>query len=314
MEKIILGLCKEEVPVKKICFDLNIDIKRFYEYINRLQRSGTNFFQHINNDGEIVLCLSKVCGDEDPIILKVNNGEFVFGVSADYHVGSAYSNMPNIYMMQNFFSANSIETHAFLGDLIDGFPKHFSNIPGREESLEKQIEDAVKYFPYVHGPNIYVPGDHDTRYKTNDGYSILKALKSLRKDLKIYSSGLGVLNINGVEFALCHDVNNPHVNKEAFDNRFVISAHSHESRTKNTLPLTQLPRFVISPLCDLATVNHRVPGFYVFRLEFDGLVLKTMYAEFYAFYNNQIMSAGTQEFFFQKDIASAPTRKQKGKK
>lgn len=303
----IIDMMRNGLPVSKICHSEKISLKELYDFVRVTQEKGNGFYPKASVNGEIVFVKERP-NDDDPVIVKVKNGEFVFAASSDIHAGSAYDNMKRVEQFCNYFYSQGINNHVNLGDNIDGFPKSFAHLKRTENSIESQIDKVILNFPYVSGINIVVPGDHDDKYKCKDGYSISKALKLNRKDIKVFSSGFGILNINGVEFALCHRLDSPFVKERAFDNRIVLYAHSHLSSNIICVPSLTLPRCGIPSLSDLPVVNHRAPGFKIFQLHFDGSVLVEIIESLYVCFDDQIYLANKETYQFTENIAAQPVR------
>ena len=305
----VLNRLKRESTASKICHDLKLDRFTLFNIIKELHDNNIYYYPKVCSNGDISFSLKKPNADEN-INLRVNDGEFSFVSISDTHVGSVYDRVDRFDSVGEFIDKNNIKLLVNTGDLIDG-PVHFNqSMEKRTPDLESQIEEFISTYPYIDGTNVVVLGDHDLKYKTHDGYSINKALKNERLDLKVYSSGAGIVKINNKEILLCHDANDPRIKSRIMDDQILISGHSHMYMNNTRYTSYGASIKVVNPaLCNLPMYNHNMPGFLKFNLTYESGILIKVVIENYAFIQNEIYLVGTTNYIVSENKNSYSRKK-----
>ena len=289
-------LINKEYTVRNMCIELKIDPAELYFLVDQLKKEGLYYYPKTDLDAETKLTLKKENSDAD-LSFRVSDGEFSFLVISDPHIGSIYDAPHRFKLVNDFLNEHEINMLVNTGDLIDGPVHEDQSLPRRIERLDDQVYEFADLYPYMVGTNVVVLGDHDLKYKNKEGISANKLLRGVRPDLRVFSSGSGIININNNKILVAHNTKDPRVIQRITNDMIVISGHSH-AYYNNTLysPNKPIIRIVSPSMSDLPTYNNKVPGFLKFNLSFDANILYTVVIENYVFYNNDTYLNGTTTY------------------
>ena len=286
-------LINKEYLTKDICEELRITPEELYSVVEVLKKDGLYYYTKTTLNADTYFSLTKENSDND-LNFRVDNGVFSFVVISDPHVGSIYDNVNRFEMIKEFLETYKINMLVNNGDLVDGPIHEDQSLPRRLQLLEQQVDEFASLYPYMTGTNIVVLGDHDLKYKSKKGVTANKMIRDKRPDLRVYSSGSGIVKINNNKFLFAHDANDSRVKGRITDDLIVVSGHSH-AYYNNTLyePNRPLIRIVSPSMSDLPTYNYKVPGFLKFSLNFDSNILYTVVVENYIFMDNDVYYNGS---------------------
>ena len=249
--------------VENICESLNLTFEEFYLLVQDYnEKNVTRYYSKICHNADIIMSKNQEPLDSD-VNLTVPDGIFSLVGISDTHVGNEFDTIDRFKAIADFINEENIKLLVNCGDLVDG-PDHDNQHVGRRlPLLENQIEELIINYPFISGANICMLGDHDARGRTEDGYTVCKALREFRPDLKVFGSDSGIVKINNKEILLCHDLKNPNVRNNIIDDRIVLAGHSHAfyNHTKYTTSYGPAIEVVIPAFCNLPLHNDRTPGF-----------------------------------------------------
>lgn len=295
MNKIIevRRLIDKEYTAHAICDELHISPESLYSAINVLKKDGLFYYPKTILNAEVVFTLKKENSDND-LNFRVSDGDFSFVTISDSHVGSIYDFTPRFESITNFLDENEINMLVNTGDLIDGPDHEDQSLPRRIHTVEGQVDEFAYHYPYICGTNVVILGDHDLKYKTYNNISANKLIREERPDLRVYSSGSGIIQINNNKFLFAHDANDSRVKNRITDDLVVVSGHSH-AYYNNTLyePNRPVIRIVCPSISELPTYNNKATGFLRFILTFDSNYLRKIVIENYVFNVNDIYYNGS---------------------
>ena len=298
MENEILRRIRLDYDAERICLDLSLSLEELFYYINNINKYEMKVFTKISSNGKIMFDFKRQNYDDD-VELKVVNGTTSFVAIADPHIGSAHDNVQRFDSINTFLSKNNIKTLVNLGDLIDGPVHQNQSRERRIPDLETQIEEAIKLYPYIFGPNIIVLGGHDLEYKTANGYSINKALKQYRTDIKTYSSGVGILKYGKERILLCHDTDDKWIQDRLRrkDYTMVLSGHSHCYKdATNEVGKGGIIDIVVPSLSDLPITNGIAPGFLKIDMNYERFELQEILVSNYTFIDSKVYLVGVKSY------------------
>ena len=306
----VLNRLRKDNTVSKICHDLRLDRETLFNIIKGFKENNLYFYPKICSNGDIVFSQKKQNSD-DSINLRVDDGSFSFVSISDTHIGSIYDAPDRLDVIKEYIDQNEIRLLVNTGDLIDGPIHENQSMEKRMNSLDDQIKEFINRYPYIDGTNVVVLGDHDLKYKTDDGYNINKALKNERIDLKVYSSGAGVVKINSKEILLCHDASDTRIKSRITDDQILISGHSHMYMNNSRFTSYGSTIKVVCPsLSNLPMYNHNMPGFLKFSLLYRSGELIKVIIDNYVFVDNKMYYVGPTTYFMNENKNSF-TRKKK---
>lgn len=308
-------LINKEYSSQAICNELEISPYELIEIIKILRKDGYYYFPKTIDNAFVEFSLKKENSDND-LNFRVPNGVFSFVYVADSHVGSIYDMPQRFDTLGEYIECEEINMLVNGGDLIDGPDHKDQSMPRRLHTIEDQVEEFAELYPYICGTNVVVLGDHDLKYKTEQidetgrtkPVSANKLIRESRPDLKVFSSGSGIIQINNNKFLIAHQANDPRVRDRMTDDMIAITAHSH-AYYNNSLYDGNRPiiRIVAPSMSDLPTYNNKMPGFLRFNLTFDDNFLRTIVIENYCFVVTDIIFNGSVTY-------NMPTTKQRQRK
>lgn len=295
MNKIIevRNLIGKEYTARNICNELNISPEELYNVLFALRKDGLYYYPRPDLNAETLFTLKKVNSDDD-LKFRVSNGIFSFIVTSDSHVGSIYDLISRFPALKEFINEYEINMLVNNGDLVDGPDHEDQSLPRRLHTIDEQVKEFSRVYPFICGTNIAVLGDHDLKYKNSKGVSANKLIREQRPDLKVFSSGSGIVDINNNKFLFAHDASDPRVKGRITDDMIVFSGHSHayynNSSYEGNRPII---RIVCPSISDLPTYNYKTPGFLKVNLKFYNNYLETVVIENYVFMINDIYYNGS---------------------
>lgn len=240
----------------QICDEIGFfSLQELFDEVENLKNDGIYYFPYYGNNGEIYYSKNKVNYDDpirlDPIVTPKST-KFSFIAMGDEHTGSIYSDIRRYDVLKDKIIEDDIHYIFNTGDGVDGPARDARDSSKRLYNGEDQIKEYIVYYPLMNGLiTINSSGNHDLETENFAGVSFIKILRSKRHDIKVYSSGCGVIKIADFTILLCHDVSDSRI-KERIRNdedMMVLSSHTHESKTKtyfngkNICIRHQLPAF-----------------------------------------------------------------------
>ena len=294
MEDKVFKLLKDN-DAAKVCSILNISLYELFTIVDKLKTKQVYLYPKINSQGNLFFNEKKLIGDEDTK-LTVKDDKYVFLVISDIHIGSKYDDVNRLEIIKNFALNNEINLILNCGDLIDGPVHEDQSMPKRIESLDDQINEFMEKYPLEHGLNtICVLGDHDLKYKTENNDSINKSIKKYRPDIRVYSSGCGIININGKEILICHNSSDNRIKQRLLDDMYMFAGHSHMYLNKTYYNGIDYSLRIVAPsISNLPLYNHVMPGFLKVSMYFNDYDLTKINIDNYNFsINNEILFNGS---------------------
>lgn len=261
----IITRIKRNYTAENICFELNLTLEELYNHIYEL-RNERNIYYYANICSDANIMFSKKTDPlESDSVFTIPNGEFKMTFISDPHVGNIFDNISRFAAIEDFNDSNDIKVLVCTGDLVDG-PKHENqSVDKRLNDLDSQLDELASFYPYMPRANIVIVGDHDTDYRTIDGYNTYKVLKECRPDIKLYGSASGLIKVNNKEIVICHNVKDRNAQSMIIDDRMVVSGHSHiyynHTSYVNNNPVIRL---VCPSMSNLPLHNSTTPGFLTF--------------------------------------------------
>ena len=144
---------------------------------------------------------------------------------------------------------------------------------------------------------INASGNHCLETSKYDGASFVKVLREERHDIKVYSSGCGVIKINDFNILLCHDACDHRI-KERIKNdedMMVLSSHSHESKTKTYFNGSSICiRHQLPAFSKIGEKNGYASGFNKYDIYFEGKKATAIYWVNYIFDSNNRLMVGSE--------------------
>ena len=304
-DKKIITLIDSGLSATEICDNLSapIDAKRYtytdlFETVNHMKEDGIFYYPTYGNNGEIYYTRKKVNSD-DPIKFKATNGMFTAVALSDIHVGSAYDDLKRLDIVGDYVLNKDIHFIFNAGDNIDGPAHTRQSMPRRISDLDKQIEEFIRCYPQAFDlTTICALGDHDLGIKTYDNSTFNKILREERHDIKVYSSGYGIIKINDREILLCHDSSDSRIKQRLTDDMILIAGHSHEFRNNTYYNGKNLSlRFVCPSMSKLPEYNGKTSGFLRFDFVVENNSLTSVFVQHFIFdSNNKIILANEQHY------------------
>lgn len=299
-EKKIISLIDNNYSAREICEELSsssyeslFSYDDLFNFVNNLKSNGIYYYPIYGNNGEIFYTKKKINSD-DPIKFRATNGLFTFVVLSDIHVGSAYDDLKRLDIISDFILQKDIHFIFNAGDNIDG-PAHTNqSMPRRIFNLEKQIEEFLRVYPQAFDlVTICALGDHDLGIKSYDNSSFNKILREKRHDIKVYSSGYGIIKVNDREILLCHDSNDSRIKQRLTDDMILIGGHSHIYRNNSYFNGKDMSlRFICPSSSKLPEYNGVASGFLKFDIVVENNIATSLYVDHFIFdSNNKIILA-----------------------
>ena len=134
-------------------------------------------------------------------------GKIKFGIVSDSHLGSKFQQLTHLHTFYQECEQQGITMIVHAGDVCEGNGKLY-----RGQSYEmflfgadSQREYIVKNYPKYKGVKTYmIGGSHDYSFFKTEGYNILDAVASKRRDLIHLGNAGAYLHINGLNVYLHH--------------------------------------------------------------------------------------------------------------
>lgn len=292
----IINLINTNSSATKICDNLDISYNELFSYINELKNKGIYYYPTYGNNGEIYYTLKKINSD-DPIKFKAKNGMFSFIGLSDIHAGSAYDELKRLDIVNNLILTKDIHFIFNSGDNIDGPAHSNQSMPRRIYKLEQQISEFIRLYPQAYDlVTICALGDHDLGVKTVDNSTFNKILREQRHDIKVYSSGYGIIQINNKEFLLCHDASDPRIKQRLTDDMILIGGHSHKERSSAYFNGKGLSlRYILPSMSRLPEYNGVFSGFKKFDVIVENNVVTSIYDKTYIFGEGNKLIEGPEQ-------------------
>lgn len=285
--KRLVTLIDQGCSVDQISLELNCFYQDIFDAANLLKEKGIYFYSYYDNKGEIYYTRNKINSD-DPIKLKAINGQFSVVSLSDIHIGSMYDDEKRLDIVNNFVLKKDVHYIFNTGDNIDGLPRSDVSFPRRIPSIDKQVEEFLRVYPQSGGlVTVCSQGDHDLRSRTSDGTSFNEILKRERHDIKVYSSGYGIVKLNNTEIMLCHDSSDPRIKERLTDDMIMIAGHKHYFDKNIYFNGKKLSVRIINPsISKLPEQNGNSSGF--LKIDFDvyGNDVACVHVNSYIFDNN----------------------------
>jgi len=285
-----------------ICKQLNIcSLQELFDYVNSLKEDGLYYYPSYNNSGEIFYTKNKVNYD-DPVkfepIVTPKCSKFSFIALGDEHIGSIYSDVRRYRFLEDKIIYDDIHFIFNTGDGVDGPARDARDSSKRLYNGEDQIKEYMVYYPLIPGViTINSSGNHDLETDNYEGIPFIKLLREKRHDIKVYSSGCGVIRINDFNILLCHDVNDTRI-KERIRNdedMMVISSHTHESKTKTYFNgMSMCIRHQLPAFSKIAEKDGYSSGFNKYDIYFEGRKAIAIHWINYIFDSNNRLIIGTE--------------------
>lgn len=293
---------KKGYTAEAICYELNITVEELYLNILELRKSGSFYFQNIEENCDITFSKKKETLDSD-VVLFIPDGDFSFITLSDPHVGSMYDCIDRFRSIEEFANddANNIKMIVNNGDNIDG-PDHENQSVGRRlPDIASQLNEFVMEYIYFKGPNICILGgpEHDTGNdaRTEDGYNLYRTIKEFRPDIKVFGSATGTIRINNQKIVLCHNINDKNVKAILTDDQWALSGHSHAYYNHSFYTANgPVIRMVAPSVSNLPLHNNKTPGFLKATLKISNYQITQLLVDNYTFegagahilYNGQV--------------------------
>lgn len=296
--------------VYQMCSELNVYPEDIYNVINRLHIQGLYYVTKPTYNANAIFSLKSDNGDKDTNI-DIEDGRFSFVAMSDVHDGSLYDDVERLDLLNDYIEENDINMLVCMGDIVDG-PEHKNqSLPRRLNRLEDQINEIVQYYPYTGGTNVVALGDHDLDYKCEDGSTVNKQLRERRTDLKIYSSGSGIIKLNYQPILICHDANDSRVKQRITDDMIVLSGHSHLFYNNSYYtPQGPVLKFVTPSISNLPRYNNNAPGFLQLDFDFQQNYLNNVKVHHYIFMEDNSMLKAS-ETNYNLNVGNSRSRKKK---
>ena len=297
-EKLLLRLINSNFSASQICDELSMNYKDLFCKINELKTKGIFYYPYYDSKGEIFYTTEKINAD-DPITINPDHGRISFVSLSDIHIGSVYDDEKRLYEIQNYVLFKDLHFILNSGDNIDGFPKSKDSFPRRISSIDKQAEEFIRVYPQASElVTICALGDHDLRSRLSGGMSFNEYLRKNRHDIKVYSSGYGIIKIANKEIMLCHNANDPRIKEKLTDNMILIGGHSHYF-DKNIYSYGKgLAVRIINPsVSRLPEINGFTSGFLRWDFDISGNIVTCIHVQEYVFDENNKIKEGSLDHF-----------------
>ena len=285
-DKKLIEYIKNENTLEYLCNKFNATPEQIYKRLRILKLRGINYYPYITEECHILFDDEMEQPNSDTII-KVGTGMFSLVVSSDPHVGSIHDQIDRFKSLQDFIEYNNIHMLLNGGDLTDG-PAHIGqSMERRLDDRYDQIDEFIKYYPYIDGANICVLGgpEHDTPSKRETDYSIYNAIRRDRPDIKVTGDATATIKVDNKEIILCHNIKDPNARTKLTDDRIILSGHSHYYSNNTVLNGAFGPaiKLVVPSMSNLPIENQNQPGFLklTFTCNQDQVVVVTI--DFYTF-------------------------------
>ena len=314
-DNVVIGI-NNKMSASDIAKMCGVSLKEVFNVVNSLKDKGIIYYPTYNLDGQIIYTKKKI-GLEAPVVLRAKNGVFSFIAHADAHVGNIYDDIKRFDVLGNYEINNDIHFVVNGGDTVDGPAHENQSIPRRLPNFDDQVSEFLDAYPLIDGViNLAVYGGHEDNCKTSDERRFCDVLREERHDFRVFSSGSGILSINGQEFFLCHDASETRIKNNLRDDQIMIAAHSHRCmigayRSGKSLAL----RFVLPSLSKLSEYNGVLSGFMRYDLEVEKDIPVGLYSTFCTFNEKDEIIVGTNVYHSLRDIDSfVKPRTRSGKK
>ncbi len=135
----------------------------------------------------------------------MRNNTIRFGVIADTHLGSKYSDVSMLRKAYKYMEDLGIKIVLNAGDLTDGTPKMHRGFINELVvfNYEQNIDYVLDNYPKTI-PTYFIAGNHDYTWYKDSGIDIVKDLCSRVKEWKYLGMSNGFLNIEGFKIQVVH--------------------------------------------------------------------------------------------------------------
>lgn len=272
VNKKVLELINNKNNMKQIAELLNISEKQLYIRIKQLIREGYLLTPTYSYNSNIYYnkC-NEIKRESNTVGISIPKKEQIFKclVISDLHIGNIDSDIKLLDIVYDYAIKKGYNYILNCGDNLEG---NYTTDKKRLESLDKQIDELIKKYPYDKNViNFMILGNHDHHALKSNGYDVSKKIKNSRYDLVPIGYGQGNVKLKNDYLVLFHRLSEVHEPQLLNNEKIILSGHGHLMKTK----LKDELWLCVPTLSYVSTdkTTNTLPGFIDLELQFDkGLI------------------------------------------